>query len=233
MDLWLAIVLIVVIAAVCGAVAFFAGINHRKKIAEAEIGSAEAEAKKIVSDALKTAEAKKKETILEGKDEIHRLRNEADKELADRRREVQRQERRIQSKEETLDKKLENLEVKEENVAKKLKAAEEKFNEAEMVKKSQFEMLERISSYTAEQAKEYLLKELEDELTHEKSVKILDYEQQLKDEAENKARNVISLAIQRCAADHVAEATVSVVPLPNDEMKGRIIGLEGRNLRAI
>ena len=233
MDLWLAIVLIVVIAAVCGAVAFFAGINHRKKIAEAEIGSAEAEAKKIVSDALKTAEAKKKETILEGKDEIHRLRNEADKELADRRREVQRQERRIQSKEETLDKKLENLEVKEENVAKKLKAAEEKFNEAEMVKKSQFEMLERISGYTAEQAKEYLLKELEDELTHEKSVKILDYEQQLKDEAENKARNVISLAIQRCAADHVAEATVSVVPLPNDEMKGRIIGREGRNIRAI
>jgi len=233
MDLWLAIVLIVVIAAACGAVAFFAGINHRKKIAEAEIGSAEAEAKKIVSDALKTAEAKKKETILEGKDEIHRLRNEADKELADRRREVQRQERRIQSKEETLDKKLENLEVKEENVAKKLKAAEEKFNEAEMVKKSQFEMLERISGYTAEQAKDYLLKELEDELTHEKSVKILDYEQQLKDEAENKARNVISLAIQRCAADHVAEATVSVVPLPNDEMKGRIIGREGRNIRAI
>lgn len=233
MELWLAIVLIVVIAAICAAVAFFAGINHRKKIAEAEIGSAESEAKKIVSDALKTAEAKKKETILEGKDEIHRLRNEAEKELADRRREVQRQERRIQSKEETLDKKIENLEVKEENVAKRLKAADEKFDEAEMVKKSQFEMLERISGYTAEQAKEYLLKELENELTHEKSVKILDYEQQLKDESEKKARNIISLAIQRCAADHVAEATVSVVPLPNDEMKGRIIGREGRNIRTI
>ena len=233
MDLWLAIVLIVVIAAACGGAAFFAGINHRKKIAEAAIGSAEAEAKKIVSEALKTAEARKKEIILEGKDETHRLRNESEKELAERRREVQRQERRIQSKEETLDKKLENLEMKEEKVQKRLKAADEKFEEAEMVKKSQFEMLERISGYTAEQAKSYLLNELESQLTHEKAVRILEYEQQLKDESEQKARNVISLAIQRCAADHVAEATVSVVPLPNDEMKGRIIGREGRNIRTI
>lgn len=233
MDLWLAIVLIVVIAAACGGAAFFAGINHRKKIAEAAIGSAEAEAKKIVSEALKTAEAKKKEIILEGKDETHRLRNESEKELAERRREVQRQERRIQSKEETLDKKLENLEIKEEKVQKRLKAADEKFEEAEMVKKSQFEMLERISGYTAEQAKSYLLNELESQLTHEKAVRILEYEQQLKDESEQKARNIISLAIQRCAADHVAEATVSVVPLPNDEMKGRIIGREGRNIRTI
>ena len=233
MDLWLAIVLIVVIAAACGGAAFFAGINHRKKIAEAAIGSAEAEAKKIVSEALKTAEARKKEIILEGKDETHRLRNESEKELAERRKKEQRQELRILSKKDTLDKKVEILEMKEEKVQKRLKAADEKFEEAEMVKKSQFEMLERISGYTAEQAKSYLLNELESQLTHEKAVRILEYEQQLKDESEQKARNVISLAIQRCAADHVAEATVSVVPLPNDEMKGRIIGREGRNIRTI
>ncbi|MGN0551224.1 MAG: ribonuclease Y [Acutalibacteraceae bacterium] len=233
MELWLAIVLIIIAAAIGAAVAFFAGISYRKKIAEAELGSAEAEAKKIVSDALKTAEAKKKETILEGKDELHRLRNESEKELAERRREVQRQERRIQSKEETLDKKLENLENKEEKVAKKLKEAESKFEEAEMLKKSQFEVLEKISGYTKEQAKAHILQQLENELTHEKSVKILEYEQMLKDEADAKARKIISLAIQRCAADQVAEATVSVVPLPNDEMKGRIIGREGRNIRAI
>lgn len=233
MNLFLAIGLIIVCSILVGALMFFVGVNHRKKIAEAEIGSAEAEAKKIVSEAIKNAEAKKKETILEGKDEIHRLRNESEKELTDRRKEVQRQERRIQNKEEALDKKLENLEVKEENVAKKLKAAEEKFAEAETVKKSQFDMLERISGFTVDQAKDYLLNNLENELTHEKSVKILEYEQQLKDESDSKARNIISMAIQRCAADHVAEATVSVVPLPNDEMKGRIIGREGRNIRAI
>ena len=233
MELWLAIVLIVVVGGICGVGAFFAGVNHRKKVAESEIGSAEAQAKKIVSEALKSAEAKKKETVLEGKDELHRLRIESDKEIADRRREVQRQERRIQSKEETLDKKIENLEKKEEKVANKLKEADERFEEAETVKKSQFDMLERISGYTAQQAKEYLLKQLEDELYHEKAVKILEFEQQLKEESDDKARKILSLAIQRCAADHIAEATVSVVALPNDEMKGRIIGREGRNIRAI
>lgn len=233
MDPILAIVLIVIVAAICSVVAFFLGINHRKKIAEAEIGSAETEAKRIINDAMKTAEAKKKETILEGKDEIHRLRNESEKEIADRRREVQRHERRIQTKEETLEKKLENLEAKEERISKKEKAVEKELEEAETVKKSQFEMLERISGYTKDQAKEYLLNQLDDELAHEKATKIMDYEQQLRDEADKKARNIISLAIQRCAADHVAEATVSVVPLPNDEMKGRIIGREGRNIRTI
>lgn len=233
MNLILAIVLIIVVAAAVGGMAFFLGINHRKKIAEAEIGSAESEAKRIVNDAMKTAEAKKKETILEGKDEVHRFRKESEKEIADRRREVQRQERRVQAKEENLEKKRENLDVKEENIAKKQKAAEKELEEAETVKKSQFEMLERISGYTKDQAKEYLLQQLDDELVHEKASKILEYEQQLKDESDKKARNIISLAIQRCAADHVAEATVSVVPLPNDEMKGRIIGREGRNIRTI
>ena len=209
------------------------GISYRKAVAEKEIGSAEQEANKIISEAMKTAEAKKKEAILEGKDEVHRLRNESEKELSERRKEVQRQERRIQQKEENLDKKVNNLELKEEKVAKKLREAEEKVAEVEQVKRSQFEMLERISGYTVEQAKAYLLQQLDQELSHEKSVKILAYEEQLKEESDKIARNMISLSIQRLAADQVSEATVSVVALPNDEMKGRIIGREGRNIRAI
>ena len=220
-------------AAAAGAVCFLAGVAHRKKTAEFTIGSAEQEAKRIVSEAIKNAEAKKKEAVLEGKDEIRRLRSESEKELNDRRKEVQRQERRIQQKEETLDKKIESLENKEEVLNNKIKQAEERLSEAESVKKSQFEMLERISGFTMEQAKDYLLKNLEDELTHDKAVKLMEFEQQTRDEAEKSAREIISMAIQRCAADHVAEATISVVPLPNDEMKGRIIGREGRNIRAI
>ena len=229
----LSIILIVAGVLVGAGVGVIIGNQYRKKVAEAEIGSAEQEAKRIVADAMKNAEAKKKEAILEGKDEIHRLRNESEKELTDRRKEVQRQERRIQQKEETLDRKIDNVEKKEEKVQKKMKEAEERLAEVETIKKSQFEMLERISGYTVEQAKTYLLDQLESELSHEKSLKIMEYEQQLKDESDKRARNIISLAIQRCAADQVAEATVSVVPLPNDEMKGRIIGREGRNIRAI
>ena len=233
MDLWLQILLPVAAAVVGIVLGFTFGIVYRKKVAEAEIGSAEQEAKRIVSDAMKSAEAKKKEAILEGKDEVHRMRSDAEREISDRRKEVSRQERRIQQKEETLDKKLDNIEVKEEKVAKKMKEAEAKLAEVETIKKSQFEMLERISGYTVEQAKAYLLQQLELELSHEKSLKIMEFEQQLKDESDKKARNIISLAIQRLAAEHVCEATVSVVPLPNDEMKGRIIGREGRNIRAI
>lgn len=233
MDLWLAIVLIIVFAVIAGIVAFYAGINYRKKVAESQIGSAEKEAERIVEAAKESAEAKKKESILEGKDEIHRLRNEADKELNERRREIQRQERRIQQKEETLEKKMTSLEAKDETINKKLKGADDKLAEAEKVKTAQIEVLETISKFTSEQAKDYLLKTLENELVHEKSVKVLDYEQKTRDECEKKAREIISLAIQRVAADHVTEATVSVVPLPNDEMKGRIIGREGRNIRAI
>lgn len=233
MDLWLAIVLIIVFAIIAGIVAFYAGINYRKKVAESQIGSAEKEAERIVEAAKESAEAKKKESILEGKDEIHRLRNEADKELNERRREIQRQERRIQQKEETLEKKMTSLEAKDETLNKKLKGADDKLAEAEKVKTAQIEVLETISKFTSEQAKDYLLKTLENELVHEKSVKVLDYEQKTRDECEKKAREIISLAIQRVAADHFTEATVSVVPLPNDEMKGRIIGREGRNIRAI
>lgn len=228
-----AVIIALISAVLCGVICFFAGVAHRKKVAEFTIGSAEQEAKRIVSDAIKTAEAKKKETVLEGKDEIHRLRNESERELNERRKEVQRQERRIQQKEETLDRKLESLEAKDEILNNKNKQADERLAEAESIKKSQFDMLERISGFTIEQAKDHLLKNLEDELTHEKAVKLMEFEQQTRDEAEKSAREIISMAIQRCAADHVAEATISVVPLPNDEMKGRIIGREGRNIRAI
>ncbi|HBQ45988.1 MAG TPA: ribonuclease Y [Ruminococcaceae bacterium] len=223
----------VICAAVVGVLAFLAGIAHRKKSAEYTIGSAEQEAKRIISDAIKTAEAKKKEAILEGKDEIHRQRTESERELNERRKEVQRQERRIQQKEETLDKKMEGLEAKDEILNNKTKQADARLAEAESLKKGQFDMLERISGFTAEQAKTYLLNNLDNELTHEKAVKLMEVEQQTREEADRTAREIISTAIQRCAADHVAEATISVVPLPNDEMKGRIIGREGRNIRAI
>ena len=233
MDMPIVILLIAVALIAGSAFGIFLGIRIRKNTAEKEIGSAEDEAKRIVEDAIKTAEAKKKEVVLEGKEEVHKFRNESEKEIADRRREVQRQERRIQQKEESLDRKLDNVEKKEDRVQKKLKDADAKLEEVETLKKSQFEMLEKISGYTAEQAKNHLLSQLENELTHEKSVKIMEYQEQLKEEADEKARNIISLAIQRLAAEQVAEATISVVPLPNDEMKGRIIGREGRNIRAI
>ena len=233
MDPILAIVLIIAVAAIAAVVAFIMGSNHRKKIAEAEIGSAEAEAQRIVNTAYKDAEAKKKESILEAKDEIHRLKEASDKEIAELRKEVQRRERRIQSKEETLDRKIENLEKKEEKLARKQKAVENELAEAERIKQSHMEVLENLSGLTKEQATAHLLEKLDEQLTHEKAAKIMDYEQQLKDECDKKARNIISLAIQRCAADHVAEATVSVVPLPSDDMKGRIIGREGRNIRSI
>lgn len=233
MQLPIAIICIVAALVIGVALGIFFGIAYRKNVAEKEIGSAEEEARKIVSDAIKTAEAKKKEAVLEGKDEVHRFRTESEKEINDRRKEVQRQERRIQQKEESLDKKLDHVEVKEEKINRKLKEADQKLEEIETLKKSQFEMLEKISGYTAEQAKSYLLTQLEDELAHEKSVKIMEYTEQLKEEADEKARNIISLSIQRLAAEQVAEATISVVPLPNDEMKGRIIGREGRNIRAI
>ena len=233
MDMILAIILIIAALIAGAAVGIALGINIRKNTAEKEIGSAEDEAKRIVEEAIKSGEAKKKEIVLEGKEEVHKFRNESEKEIADRRREVQRQERRIQQKEETLDRKIDNIEKKEDKVQKKLRDADAKLEEVETLKKSQFEMLEKISGYTADQAKNHLLSQLENELTHEKSVKIMEYQEQLKEEADEKARNVISLAIQRLAAEQVAEATISVVPLPNDEMKGRIIGREGRNIRAI
>lgn len=233
MDILKIIIAVVASAVVFGIVGFLLGQMHRKRVAEAEIGSATQEATRIVNNALAEAETKKKEAIIEAKDEIHKQRNELERELRERRSEVQRQERRIAQKEETLDRKIENLEKKDETLNKKLKDAQTRLDEVESIKRSQFEMLERISGFTQEQAKEYLLKNLEDDLTHEKAVKIMEFEQKTKDEADTLAREIVATAIQRCAADHAAEATVSVVSLPNDEMKGRIIGREGRNIRAL
>ncbi|MGI6279967.1 MAG: ribonuclease Y [Acutalibacteraceae bacterium] len=222
------------IAAIVFAVlGYIVGWIHRRKTAEATIHSAEDEARRILSDAMKNAESKKKEILIEAKDEIYQLRQEAEKELRERRAEVQRQEHRIQQKEESLERKTDNLEAKEEKLAALAKEIDSKLEECEKLKQSQMDLLEKISGFTKEQAKTHLLELLDGELTHEKAVKIMEYEQQTKDEAENIAKNIIGHAIQRCAADHSSEMTVSVVPLPNDEMKGRIIGREGRNIRAL
>ncbi len=221
------------VALVLCVIGFFVGSAFRKRSAEKTIGSAETEAKRILNDAMKTAETRKKETLLEAKEEIHQLRQETEKDLRERRSEVQRQEHRLQQKEETLDRKIDNLEAKEEKLQEKAKQIDAKIEECEQLKRSQLEMLEKISGLSKEQAKANLLQMLEGELSHEKAVKIMEYEQQTRDESDKLAREVIAHAIQRCAADHSSEITISVVPLPNDEMKGRIIGREGRNIRAI
>ncbi len=230
----IASILLGIVAFLAGAViAFFIGVQYRKKVAEAELGSAEDEAKRIVGDAIKNAESKKKEALLEAKDEIYKMRNDAEKDLKERRSEVQRLERRAQQKEESLDKKTDKLEKKEEELQGKLVSADKTLEEAQRIKQSQFDMLEKISGFSSEQAKEFLLANLDNELLHEKAVRISAIEARIKDESDERARNIISQAIQRCASDHVAEVTVSVVPLPNDEMKGRIIGREGRNIRTL
>ncbi len=227
-----------IIGAVVGGVVFGVigiaiGWSRRKSAAEREIGSAEAEARRIVNDAYKSAESKKREALLEAKEEIHKARNEYEREEKERRADLQKQERRLQQKEESLDRKTDNIEKKEEQLTEKLAKLDVAQAEAEQIKRSQLEMLERISGYTAEEAKSYLITQLEAEVTHESAMKVKEIESRFKEEADTRAREIISLAIQRCAADHVAEATVSVVPLPNDEMKGRIIGREGRNIRTL
>ena len=232
-SLTIAIVIAAAAAVIAAVIAFASGVSYRKRKAEATIGSAEAEAKRILNDAYKGAEAKKKESILEAKDEIHKMRSEADQEIRERRNEVKQQERRIVQKEESLDRKIENLEAKEEAVAQKSKVVDERMAEVEQLKKGQLDMLERISGFSIEQAKEYLLRSLDEELTHEKALRIMNHEQKLKDESDKLAGKIISQAIQRCAADHSSEVTISVVDLPNDEMKGRIIGREGRNIRTL
>lgn len=227
------IIISIVIFLLAFVVGMVAGYIYRKKTAEAELGSATQEATRIMNKALSEAETHKKEAVIEAKDEIHKLRSEADREVRERRSEVTRQERRLVQKEENLDKKIDSIEAKTENLNSKIKEADEKLLEADSIKKSQFEMLERISGYTKEQAKDYLLKNLENELDREKSIKVMEYEQRTRDNCEVLAREIIGTAIQRCAADHTAETTVSVVALPNDEMKGRIIGREGRNIRTL
>ena len=222
-----------VAAVVCAVLGFVLGSAHRRKSSEATIGSAEEEAKRILNDAIKNAESKKKEALLEAKDEIHQLRQETEKDLRERRSEVQRQEHRIQQKEESLDRKMDNLEAKEEKMNVRAKEIDAKLEECDRIKQSQMDLLEKISGFTKEQAKTHLLQLLDGELTHEKAVKIMEFEQQTKDESDKIAKNIIGHAIQRCAADHSSEMTVSVVVLPSDEMKGRIIGREGRNIRTL
>ena len=209
------------------------GIIYRKKVAEQAIGSAEAEATRLINEAIRGGENKKKEMLLEAKDEIHRSRTEHEKEVKERRAELSKQERRLEQKETTLDKKTEAFERKEEELAKRLQKVAETQARADEVLQAQEAKLEELSGLTQEQAKAYLLETVENEVRHESAMKIKEIEAQLKDNAENMAREVIATAIQRCAADHAAETTVSVVPLPNDEMKGRIIGREGRNIRTL
>ena len=228
-----ALMALIVGGAAAAFVAFKQGVKYRQKTAEAAIGSAEKEAERIREEAEKNAEYLKKEALVEANDQIHQQRQEAEKEIKERRSEVSRQERRLNQKEETLDRKMNSLERKEDSLQAKLKNADEKIAEADRIKNSQLEVLEKISQFTVDQAKEYLLNSLEDELTHEKALRISAYESQIKDECENRARQYISLAISRCAADQVSETAVSVVTLPNDDMKGRIIGREGRNIKAI
>jgi ribonuclease Y len=212
--------------------ALVVGYMLRKYLAEAKIASAESEAKRILEEAEKDAEAKKREAILEAKEEVLKLRNEVEREYRERRNEQQRIERRLIQKEETLDRKVETLEKKEENLNQRELAIEETKSQLTVLYKQQLNELERISGLTSEEAKQILLADIEKEIQHDAAIMIKEIESKAKEEGEKRAREIISLAIQRCAADHVAEATVAVIPLPGDEMKGRIIGREGRNIRA-
>ena len=207
--------------------------NAQKKSYETTVGNAKDKAREIIDEALKTAEAKKKESLLEIKEESLRTKNDLDKETKERRAELQKYERRVLSKEESLDKKIEAVEKRDINLTRKEEELGKRKQEVDELEQKRQQELERISGLTSEQAKEYLLKTVEDEVKHETAVMIKAYESRAKEEAEKKARDCIVSAIQRCSADHVAEMTISVVQLPNDEMKGRIIGREGRNIRTL
>ncbi len=226
-------VLWILIGLVVGAGAAAAFFITREKNAEKQIANAEEQAKQIVNDAIKSAESKKREALVEAKEEIHKRRSEYEREEKARRAELQKQERRLQQKEESLDRKTDAVEKKSETLSNKIAAAEAQQAEIAQIKKSQLEMLERISGFSVEEAKAYIIANVRDEVTHEMAMKVKEIEAQAKDEADERARKIITTAIQRCAADHTSEITVSVVPLPNDEMKGRIIGREGRNIRSI
>lgn len=232
-SLLVGLIIGLVVAGIASYIFFKRGVDHRKKVAETEIGSAEQEAKKIVSDAQKVAEGKKREVLLEAKEEIHKSRVELDREIKERRNEIQRLERRLLQKEETLDKKVESLEHKDEAINQKSIKIEETQRKIFEAHDKQIKELERISGLSVDEAKDYLLKSVESEVKHESVILIKEIEARTKEEADKKAREIISCAIQKYAADHVSETTVSVVPLPNDEMKGRIIGREGRNIRTL
>ena len=229
----IAAVIAVVAGVVAAAIAFFAGVSYRRKTAEAKIGSAEEEAKRLINDAMKAAQQKRKEALIEAKDEAFQLKAEADKEIKERRSELSRQERRLDQKEEAMDRKTAVLEQKETDLAKRSELVEARLDEIEQIKARELDKMETIAGLTAEDAKQLLLNRLDEQLTHEKAMHIAAFETQTKDECDTMARELVSQAVARCAADHSSEATVSVVPLPSDEMKGRIIGREGRNIRAL
>ncbi len=214
-------------------ITWFITTAFQKKVNDSKIGSANDRAREIIDEALKTAETKKREALLEAKEESIRTKNELDKETRERRAEIQRYERRVLSKEETLDKKIEAVEKRDLNITKKEDELSKKRQQVEEIEQKRQQELERISGLTSEQAKEYLLKTVEDEVKHDTAVMIKTLESRAKEEADKKAREYVVTAIQKCAADHVAETTISVVQLPNDEMKGRIIGREGRNIRTL
>ena len=226
-------VIFAIITIVAMIITWFVAIAYRKNIAEAQIGKAEDKAREIIDEALKNAEAKKRETLLEAKEEALKTKNEIDKEVKDRRNELQRMEKRVISKEENLDRKSEAMEKKEAALAKREAELEKLKNEVSDLEAKRTQELERISGLTSEQAKEYLLKTVEDEVKHETAVMIKELEKRAKEEADKKAKDYVVTAIQKCAADHVSETTISLVQLPNDEMKGRIIGREGRNIRTL
>ena len=230
---WYGYVLLVAGLLIVAFIFFLIGMLYRKKVAEREIGSAETEATRIINEAIKGGENKKREMLVEAKEEIHKSRTEYEKEVKERRADLQKQERRLQQKEESLDKKLDAFERKEDDLRRRQANIAATQDEVEMIKKSQLETLEKLSGLTQEEAKNHLLKNLENECKHDAALKIKEIETNLKDNADQLAREIISIAIQRCAADHAAETTVSVVALPNDEMKGRIIGREGRNIRTL
>ena len=233
MDPIIAIVIAVAAALVAGVIAWFAAIAYRKKVYEAKVGTAEVKAREIIDDALKTAETKKREALLEAKEESIKTKNELERESKERRAEIQRYEKRVLSKEEAIDKKAETLEKREAKMNAKEAELDRLRGEVENARQHQLQELEKISGLTSEQAKEYLIKSVEDEVKHETAVLIKELENAAKEEADKKAKEYVVAAIQRCAADHVAESTISVVQLPNDEMKGRIIGREGRNIRTL
>ncbi len=229
----IAAVAVVVLIGVAALIAWKTAINYHIKVSEAKVGSAEEKAREIIDDALKTAETKKREALLEAKEENMKAKNDLDKETRERRAEVQRYEKRVLSKEETLDKKLDALEKRESKLSSKEANFEKEKQRVEELRQSHLRELEKISNLTTEQAKEYLLKTVEEDVKHETAVLVKDLERQAKDEADKKAKEIVVNAIQKCAADHVSETTISVVPLPSDEMKGRIIGREGRNIRTL
>ncbi|NLX64350.1 MAG: ribonuclease Y [Clostridiaceae bacterium] len=222
-----------VVAVISSLIFFRKGVEHRKRVAESEFESAEKESQRIISEAEKVAERKKRDALMEAREEIHKSRVELEREVRERRSEIQRTERRLQQKDETLEKKMDALEKKEEALNRQIQEIEARQAEIEELYKKQLEKLESISGLSVEEAKQYLLSNIEGEVKHEAAIMVKEIYERAKEEANRKAKEVLSTAIQRCAADHASEITVSVVPLPNDEMKGRIIGREGRNIRTL